>query len=82
MPIDWRTTIGPRDDVVTVDHGGPRGRPHHRAEHVDGGGLAGAVRAEELEDLGRAASMSKSTPSTAVKSPNFRTSDLASTAFI
>ena len=42
-----------RHDVVTRDRGGARRRRQQRREHVDGRGLAGAVRAEEAVDLTR-----------------------------
>ena len=43
--------VRPHDHVVTVDDGGPRRRPQHRAEHVDRRRLARAVRPEKAEDL-------------------------------
>jgi hypothetical protein len=39
------------DDVVAADPGAPRGRWKQRGQHVHGGGLPGAVRAEEAIDL-------------------------------
>src|SRR5581483_12100298 len=38
-------------DVVAADSGGAGGRVEQTAEHLDGGGLAGAVGAEEAEKL-------------------------------
>ena len=45
------TASGSRADVDAADRGGARRRPQQAAEHADGGGLAGAVAAEEAEDL-------------------------------
>ena len=39
------------DDVVAADASGPRSRGQQRRQHMDGRGLAGAVRAEEAVDL-------------------------------
>ena len=41
------------NDVETVEGGLTRSGPRQRAEDIDGGGLAGAVRAGETEDLAR-----------------------------
>jgi hypothetical protein len=43
--------VGLVDDVVSGDRRRARRRPQQRGEHPDGGALAGAVRAEEAEDL-------------------------------
>ena len=42
---------GPLPDVDAVDPSAAGGGAQQRGEHADGGGLAGAVRAEEAEDL-------------------------------
>ena len=42
---------GVLDDVEAVDGGGAAGGPEQRGEDADGGGLAGAVLAEEAEHL-------------------------------
>lgn len=43
--------VAPRGHVEAADVGGAGGRGDQRAEHVDGRALAGAVGAEEAEDL-------------------------------
>ena len=43
--------LGPGGDVEAGDRGPPDGGPGEGAQHLDGGGLAGTVRAEEGEDL-------------------------------
>jgi hypothetical protein len=54
-------------DVVAGDRGRAAARAHERAQHVDRRRLAGAVGAEEAEDL--AGATSKSMPRTASTSP-------------
>ena len=46
-----RTCTGSVDDVVAGDRGGAGGRLEQRRQHPQRGGLAGAVRAEEADDL-------------------------------
>src|SRR5262249_51277532 len=41
------------DDVIAGHAGDAAGRPQHRAEDAHGGRLAGAVGAEQAEDLAR-----------------------------
>ena len=45
--------VGLGGDVVAGDPGPPAGRQQQRAQHPHGGGLAGAVGAEEAVDLAR-----------------------------
>ena len=46
-----RTRFGWRDDVLAGDERAPGVRLRQRREHADGRRLAGAVRAEQAEDL-------------------------------
>ena len=68
MPMDWRTAVGWRTTSWPASSARPRGRLEQGGQHVDGGGLAGAVGAEEAEDFAAGAPV-KSTASTAVKLP-------------
>ena len=43
--------VGVGEDIDAADAGGAGGRPQEGGEHADGGGLPGAVLAEEAEDL-------------------------------
>ena len=49
-PISWRTICGSLDDVVAEDLGPAAVGAQQGGEHADGGGLAGAVRAEHAVD--------------------------------
>ena len=50
-PIDWRTPSDCFDDVEAVDQRRAGGRRQQRDQHADQRRLAGAVRAEQAEDL-------------------------------
>ena len=50
-PIDRRTPSACVDDVEAVDERRARGRRQQRRQHADERRLAGAVRAEQAEDL-------------------------------
>jgi hypothetical protein len=50
-PMARRTASGSRCDVVAGDRRPPAVGPQQRRQHPQGGRLAGAVRAEEAEDL-------------------------------
>ena len=64
------TPSGSRADVHAADDSRPAGGFEEAAEHADGRGLAGAVRAEKAEDL--AGFDVERQSSTAVKGPNRR----------
>ena len=50
-PISWRTRWGSVRDVVAEDLAGPAVDREEGGEHLEHGGLAGAVGAEDAEDL-------------------------------
>jgi len=58
-----------RRDIQTVELERARGRMEQRGEHLDGGGLAGAVRPQEREDSSPART-SNETSLTAMTLPN------------
>ena len=51
VPRLWRTWLALLDDIVAVDAGGAAGGLEQGAQHADGGGLSGAIGAQQAKDL-------------------------------